>query len=164
METMERVLTGFLRQILGVPANTSSKLFVCRVWQAATALHVAQAVPYLSAKVLKMDRTCNCSCRAAFDTDVLRGLSWYHGLAQQLRQQYDIQLPRLDQQHHLTRITRLIHDKDISQIMSPEPDNHSQQTYYSCKTEYRMEPYISQAKNRHARAIIARFRLGKHWL
>ena len=106
----------------------------------------------------------SCLCKAAFDTDVSKGLGWYHGLSHELRQQYDIRLPRLDRECSFAEIARLMRDREIEKIMTAEAGNHLQQTYYSFKTEYRMEPYISQAKNRHVRGIVAKFRLGSHWL
>ena len=50
------------------------------------------------------------------------------------------------------------------QGMTADPGNHLQQTYFSLKTEFRLEPYITQSKNMHVRSSLARFRVGAHWL
>ena len=102
-------------------------------------------------------------CRAAFDADVAHGLGWYDGLASKLRA-HAVHLPRRGQECDLTKIAAAVQDKIIYKAMTPEPGNHLHQAYFSHKTEFRCEPYISKAKNKHLRKSIAMFRVGNHWL
>ena len=48
--------------------------------------------------------------------------------------------------------------------MTANANSNLQRTYYSLKTEFRQEPYITQAKHQHVRRTLARFRTGCHWL
>ena len=161
-DMMEKMHTCFLRQLLGVPSNTSSKMLYAEFGRLPLQCSWLKQFLFYLQRLQNMDT--GTLCREAFDTDVQKGLGWYHCLSQQLRQQYNIRLPRLTQECKLGRVASLVQDKEIAQIMTAEHGNHLQQAYYSFKTEYRMEPYISQAKNRHARAVVANFRLGSHWL
>ena len=161
-DMMEKVHTSFLRQLLGVPTNTSSKMLYAEFGRLPLrCMWMKQCLFYLQ-RLSKLHS--DCMITAALDADVQKGLGWYHGLSQQLRQRYDLRLPRIDRECNFASIANLVQDREIAQIMTAEDGNHLQQTYYSFKTEYRMEPYITQSKNRHMRGVVARFRLGSHWL
>ena len=94
---------------------------------------------------------------------VAHGLGWYDGLASKLRA-HAVHLPRRGQKCDLTKIAAAVQDKIIYKAMTPEPGNHLHQAYFSHKTEFRCEPYISKAKNKRLRKSIAMFRVGNHWL
>ena len=46
----------------------------------------------------------------------------------------------------------------------PTLDNNLDRVYYSFKTDFRMEPYLTQLHLGPLRTTLARFRLGQHWL
>ena len=48
--------------------------------------------------------------------------------------------------------------------MTPTLDNDLDRVYYSFKTDFRMEPYLTQLHRGPLRITLARFRLGQHWL
>ena len=102
-------------------------------------------------------------CRAAYDADIAQGLGWYDGLTSQ-RRSHGVHLPRRGQECDLPEIAVAIKDKIILKAMTPEPGNRLQQAYFGFKTEFRFEPYISQAKNKNLCREVAMFRVGAHWL
>ena len=103
-------------------------------------------------------------CRAEFQADMQLGLGWYSGLKDALRT-FNIRMPRSPADFDLLSSSRALKDKYILQGMTAEPDSHLQLTYFSLKTEYRCEPYITQSKSTAVRSTIARFRTGCHdWL
>lgn len=103
-------------------------------------------------------------CKVAFQADMSLGLGWFAGLKDVLRE-HDIRMPRQLEEFDLTSSSRALKDSFIFQSMTAAPDNHLQSTYFSFKTEYRCEPYITQSKSQANRSTIARFRTGCHdWL
>ena len=49
-------------------------------------------------------------------------------------------------------------------LMTPTLDNNLDRVYYSFKTEFGMEAYLTQLHRGPLRTTLARFRLGQHWL
>ena len=49
-------------------------------------------------------------------------------------------------------------------LVTPTLDNNLDRVYYSFKTDFRMEPYLTQLHRGPLRTTLARFRLGQHWL
>ena len=49
-------------------------------------------------------------------------------------------------------------------LMTPTLDDNLDRVYYSFKTDFRMEPYLTQLHRGPLRTTLARFRLGQHWL
>lgn len=48
-------------------------------------------------------------------------------------------------------------DRVVSRAMSAAVDNHLEESYFAIKMHFRCEPYISQAKNKHLRKLLAMF-------
>ena len=162
LRDLEQVYIQFLRQLLGVPTTTPSKL-VYAEFGTLPLKHcwLQQCLRYLS-RLQQMNE--HRLCKVAFEADRLRGLGWLAGLKDVLRE-YDIRMPRSLQEFDLTSSSRALKDKFILQYMTADADSHLQSTYFSLKTEYRCEPYITQCKSHAARSTIARFRTGCHdWL
>ena len=161
MHKLEQVYTQFLRQLIGVPTNTATKLVYAECGKLPLKHSwLQQSLKYL-ARMQQMDNTR--LCKVAFQTDMQLGLKWYSGLRDELRQ-HNIRMPRSLAEFCLSTTSRALKDSYILQCMTADPNNHLQCTYFSFKTEYRWEPYITQAKSRKVRSIIARFRTGCHWL
>ena len=161
IEQLERVQLSFLRQLLGLPTRTSSKLIYAEFGRLPVhSMWLQQSLSYLQhLQNLGQHRL----CRAVYDADVAQGLGWYDGLISQLRS-HGVRLPRRGQDCDLSKIAAAVRDKIILKAMTPNPDNHLQQGYFSFKAEFRFEPYISKAKNKHHRRVVAMFRVGTHWL
>ena len=91
-------------------------------------------------------------------------LARFEGLKDALRE-YGIRMPRSLGDFDLVSSCRALKDKFILQGMTAEPNNHLQYTYFSFKTEYRCEPYITKSKSQAVRSTTAQFRTGCHdWL
>ena len=73
-------------------------------------------------------------------------------------------MPRCLTECNFALLSRELKDNCILQAMSPDTASHLQSTYFSLKTEFRLEPYIMQSKNACTRSTIARYRTGCHWL
>ena len=161
MQQLERVYTQFLRQILGVPTTTPTK-FVYAEFGKLPLKHswLQQGLKYLC-RMQQMDDSR--LCKVAFRADVQLGLQWFSGIKDELRL-HDIRLPRSLADFDLAATSRALKDSFILQGMTAEPSSHLQCTYFSLKTEFRWEPYITQSKTRAVRSILARFRTGRHWL
>ena len=92
-------------------------------------------------------------CKAAFI--LASNVGWdgmRAGLTQQLRQDHDIRLPSRGGSYDLGKIANLVklfeintfsRDQHILKGTTAEPGNHLQAAYYSFRTEFRFEPYIS---------------------
>ena len=102
-------------------------------------------------------------CKVAFQADMQLGLQWFSGLKDELRQ-HDIRMPRSLADFNLVATSRALKDSFIPKGMTAEPNNQLQCTYFSMKTEFRWEPYITFAKSKTVRTTLARFRMGRHWL
>ena len=151
-----------LERLLGVPAKTSSKMLYAEFGRLPLrCMWLQQSMAYLG-RLMQMDG--QRLCKAAFEVDRRRGLGWHAKLLQELRQSFDIRLPSRSSDCDFVQVNRAIKDAYILKTMSAEAGNHLQQAYYSFKTEFRLEPYISEAKNKHLRRDVAMFRLGTHWL
>ena len=102
MQQMERVQLGFLRQLLGVPVNCSSKLIHAEFGRLPLRhMWLKQSLAYLQRmKNLEGSRL----CKVAFEADVQLGLGWYHGLQDQLRS-HGVRLPRIGQECNIRRVT-----------------------------------------------------------
>ena len=161
LEDMERVEIRFLKMLLGVPQNTSSKLVHAEFGRLPLKhCWLQQCIKYLK-RFLSLDD--NRLCKTAFLADVQSAAGWYHGLSQQLRFS-GIRLPRDLLEIDCDSIAHEIKDQAILHGMSAHDGNHLETAYFSFKVHFRAEPYISEAKNKHLRKIIAMFRLGFHWL
>ena len=163
LHRLEQVHTQFLRQLLGVPISTPTK-FVYAEFGKLPLSHswLQQSVRYLS-RLVKMDE--HRLCKIALQADAQLGFryGWLSGLKAELLK-HDIRISRTLAEFDLAGTSRALKDSYILQGMTAEPDNHLQSTYYSMKTEFRWEPYITQAKNKQVRSTLARFRTGCHWL
>ena len=162
MQNLERVQTQFLRQLLGVPVSTSTK-FILAEFGKLPLKHswLQQSLKYLS-RLQKLDETR--LCKVAFLADVQKGLGWFQGLRDELRTHHNIHIPRTPADFDLTGSSHALKDSFVLQGMTADTGNHIQQTYFSLKTEFRLEPYITQSKSMHVRSSLARFRVGAHWL
>ena len=162
LQCLEQVYIQFLRQLLGVPSRTSSKL-VYAEFGTLPLKHgwLQQCLRYLS-RLQQMSE--HRLCKVAFQADMRLGLGWFAGLKDVLRE-YDIRIPRSLGELDLVTSCRTLKDTFILRGMTAEPHNHLQSTYFSFKSEYRCEPYITQSKSQAVRSTIARFRTGCHdWL
>ena len=162
LQCLEQVYIQFLRQLLGVPPRTSSKLVYAEFGKLPLKHSwLQQCLRYFS-RLQQMNE--HRLCKVAFRADMRLGLGWFAGLRDVLRE-YDICMPRSLENFDLTSSCRALKDKFILQGMTADQDSHLQCTYFSFKTEYRCEPYITQSKSQTVRSTIARFRTGCHdWL
>ena len=161
LEDMERVEIRFLKMLLGVPQNTSSKLVHAEFGRLPLKhCWLQQCIKYLK-RFLSLDD--NRLCKTAFSADVQSAAGWYHGLSRQLRL-FGIHLPRDLSEIDCDSIAHEVKDQAILAGMSACDGNHLEMAYFSFKVHFRVEPYISEAKNKHLRKSIAMFRVGSHWL
>lgn len=89
---LEKVEVHFLRSLLGVQQNTSSKLVYAEFGRLSIRdSWLQQSLTYLQ----RMHRLGEQRlCKAAYTMDVKKGLGWHLGLCKQLRQ-FSMHLPRL---------------------------------------------------------------------
>lgn len=161
LNQLERVELQFLKSLLGVPQTTSSKLVYAEFGRLPVQhIWLRQSLKYLD-RLMQLDD--GRLCKSAFLVDIQHGLGWYSGLGNQLRAE-GIRVPRRLQDVDAQILLRESKDAVILKGMTASHDNNLEEAYFSFKTEFRCEPYISQAKNRHLRKVIANFRVGAHWL
>ncbi len=161
LEDLQRVELRFLKMLLGVPPNTSDRLVYAEFGRLPLRHTWAQqSLKYLD-RVMRMDE--GRLCKAAFLADTEHGLGWLLGLKDMLRS-FDVRLPRSLDEFDLKTTGGELKDKAVVHGMTAVRGNHLEEAYFSFKTEFRYEPYISQAKNKHLRKEIALFRTGSHWL
>ena len=138
LQSLEQVQTQFLRQILGVSTRTATK-FILAEFGRLPLKHswLQQCLKYLE-RFSKMsdDRL----CKKVSLADQQLGLSWFAKLKDELRK-FDIRIPRSLQECNFASLSRDLKDQFILHSMSPDPVNHLQCTYFSLKTEFRLEPY-----------------------
>ena len=161
LQSLEQVQTQFLRQLLGTSPKAATK-FVLAEFGRLPLKHswLQQCLKYLE-RFSKMsdDRL----VKKVFLADQQLGLSWFSGLKDELRE-FQMRMPRCLTDWGFAALSRELKDKSVSLAMSSDPDSNLQKTYFSLKTEFRLEPYITQSKNARTRSIIARNRTGIHWL
>ena len=161
MQKLEQVYTQFLRQILGVPPTTPTKFVYAELGKLPLKHSwLQQSLKYL-ARLQQMDE--GRLCKVAFQADMQTGLQWLSGIRDELRV-HNIRMPRSLADFNLVATSRALKDSFILKGMTAEPSSHLQCTYYSLKTEFRWEPYVTQARTRAIRTTLARFRTGRHWL
>ena len=161
LQKLERIHVGFLKKLLGVHSNASSKLTYAEFGRLPLSHQwLQQSLKYMHRMFELEDQRL---CKIAFQADWLKGLGWMHGMSSQLRI-HGLRGPTARRPFDYTSCARAVRDSVILKHMSAERGNHLQETYFSFKTEFRFEPYIWQSKNCQNRRCIAQFRLGCHWL
>ena len=90
-------------------------------------------------------------------------LGWWKGLDERCKE-LDIQSPCPEAAYDFSSAVEADQSKAATALMTAKADSRKEYTYYSLKTEFSREKYISDSKSRHLRRVIANFRLGSHWL
>ena len=158
---MEKIELRFLKMLLGVPQNTSSKLVYAEFGRLPLPhFWLQQSLKYLG-RMLSLDD--DRLCKVAFLADSQAQPGWYHGLKDQLRY-FGIRLPRTLQDVNCKELVSALKDQAIVANMTATENNHLELAYFSHKVHFRCEPYIAQSKNKHLRKAVAMFRTGTHWL
>ena len=161
MKQLEQVHIGFLRRLLGVPVSTTKKLIYAEFgrlplkhfWWAQSARY-AQRMHELDESRL---------CKVAFVAECRRGGAWITGFQQRCEKMGTCP-PTVDEAFDAHAAIAASKDMYIQWMMQPDEGSRRQLTYFSFKTQFRTEPYISEAKNAHLRRVLACFRTGSHWL
>ena len=161
MQKLEQVHLGFLKSLLGVPVCTASKLVYAEFARAPLKHYCWKQCLRYKERMHAMDT--NRLCKVAFLMACRNNSAWHRGIEARLQKLSTPPAPPDEDFNASTAITASA-DMDTTWIMQPDPESSLQQTYYSYKQHYRMEPYIYEAKNTHLRKILARFRTGTHWL
>ena len=161
IKKLEQVHVSFLKGLLGVPVNTTSKI-VYAEFARAPLKHFCwkQCMKYLE-RLHAMDD--NRLTKIAFLCMCREKTKWRCGVDARL-QKLAIPPPSPHEDFNASQANKASVDMYTSWMMHPDPDSALQQTYFSFKRHHRMEPYIYEAKNVHLRKVIARFRTGNHWL
>ena len=161
LDNMEKLYTGFLKQLLGVPVTTSTRLVYAEFGRLPIRhFWLQQGLKYMN-RLLKMDDTR--LCKIAFLADRQGGLGWFAGISDQIRP-YGVRQPGTRHNYDHAACTKQIRDREILTAMTAKAGNSLELAYFGHKTEFRCEPYISQAKNCHLRRTLTLFRTGTHWL
>ena len=161
MQQLEQVHIGFLRRLLGVPVSTTKKLIYAEFgrlplkhfWWKQTARYTQRMHELDDGRL----------CKTAFVAECRRGGAWFKGLHARC-EKLGICPPTLGVAFEAPAAVQASEDMYIGWMMQADEGSRKQLTYFSFKTEFRAEPYISQAKNVHLRRMIACFRTGSHWL
>jgi hypothetical protein len=161
LQSLEQVQTQFLRQLLGASPKAATKFVRAEFGRLPLKFSwLQQCLKYLQRFSKMSDHRL---VKKVFLADQQLGLGWFSGLKDELRE-FQLRMPRCLTDWDFAASLRELKDKSILAAMSPDPESHLQVTYYSLKTEYRLEPYITQSKSARTRSIIARYRTGSHWL
>ena len=73
------------------------------------------------------------------------GLGWFAGISDQIRP-YGVRQPGTRHNYDHAACTKQIRDREILTAMTAKAGNSLELTYFGHKTEFRCEPYISQAR------------------
>ena len=161
LEKLEQLHKGFLRSMLGLPSNVTSKLVYAEFARAPLKDHCwKQCMKYLERLHSMEDSRL---CKLAYLTACRHNTAWRRGIEGRL-QKLAIPPPPPHEEYDAKATIAASTDMYTEWMMQPDPDSNIQRTYYSIKQHHRMEPYIYEAKNAHMRKIVARFRCGLHWL
>ena len=160
IDSMERLHTGFLKRLLGVPSNTCTNMLYAEFGRLPiTHFCLQQSLRYLE-RLIHLDDSR--LCKKAFFADAQDGLGWWKGMAEKLHE-HGLEAPRLGEEIDFGVASKQLERHSVEKCMAPGGSS-LQQTYYQIKTEFKCEPYITQAKNHHLRRQLALFRTGSHWL
>ena len=161
MKQLEQVHIGFLRRLLGVPISTTKKMIHAEFGRLPLKhFWWSQSVRYIQ-RMHELDD--NRLCKVAFVAECRRGGAWITGV-QQRCEKMGICPPTAGEAFDTHAAIEASKDMFIQRMMQADEDSRPQQTYFSFKTQFRAEPYISEAKNAHLRRVLACFRTGTHWL
>ena len=159
MKQLEKVHLTFLKKLLGVPDQTTTKMVYAECGRMPLKhFWWKQCMKYLH-RMHELEDTR--LCKVAFLADYRNHTAWRKGLEKRC-QKLDIAPPTPGQEFDIHAAIDASTTHYTQWIMQPDPDSRKQLTYFSFKTEFRFEPYISEAENVHLRRIVASFRTGCH--
>ena len=161
MQKLEQVHTGFLKTLLGVPVSTPSKLVYAEFARAPLKHYCWQQCMRYLERLHAMDNSR--LCKTAFLAACREQSAWRCGIDDRLKK-LNIPPPQPDEEFSASKAITASTEMYTVWMMEADMDSSIQETYYSFKQQYRMEPYIHEAKNVQLRKILARFRTGTHWL
>ena len=161
LQQLEQVHKQFLRRLLGVPNSTCLKMLYAEFgrlpleqfwWQ--------QCMKYIERLHSMEDSRL---CKLAFMAECRNNLGWWKKIGMRCTK-LGMLPPTPESDYDFTSAVHTAHQMAIEDMMTAKPESRKQQTYFSFKLDFQMENYISEAKNKHLRRLIANFRIGNHWL
>ena len=161
LDQLEQVHKHFLRRILGVPSSTCLKMLYAEFGRMA--LHHfwwQQCIKYIE-RMHQMEPSQ--LCKLAFLAECRSGGGWWKGVATRCAT-LGIQPPSPLAEFDFCGAISIDQQVAEDTLMAAKPDSRKEQTYFSFKVNFKMESYISEAKNKHLRRIVGNFRVGFHWL
>ena len=161
LETLEQVQKQFLRKLLGVPKQTCLKMLYAEFGR----LPLQHFWWHQCAKYLQRLQAMESSrlCKQAFMAECRSGSGWWKAVVTKCTK-LEVPPPHPESEFDATSATNADHNAAVTAIMTADTGKLMQATYFSFKTDFQMESYISQAKNKQLRRILASFRVGCHWL
>ena len=158
---LERVHLSFLRRILDVPRATAAKHLYAETgrlphksfWQQQGLKYMHHLTSVDSSQIV----------HKAFTADHMQELGWGQAVhAQPAPPRGTLPAPGADF-HPEAGCTAMAAAAETA-LMTPTLDNNLDRVYYSFKTDFRMEPCLTQLHRGPLRTTLARFRLRQHWL
>ena len=161
LEELERVHLSFLRRILDVPRATAAKHLYA---ETGTLPHKTfgwqQSLKYMH-HLTSVDASQ--IVHKAFTADHMQELGWGQAVHAHLSPM-GVTLPAPGADFNPEAGCTAMAAAAETALMTPTLDNNLDRVYYSYKTDFRMEPYLTQRHRGPLRTALARFRLGQHWL
>ena len=161
LKELERVHLSFLRRILDVPRATAAKHFYAETgrlphktfWWQQSLKYMHHLTSVDSSQIV----------HKAFTADHMQELGWGQAVHAHLSPMgFTLPAPGADSNPE-AGCTAMAAAAETA-LMTPTLDNNLDRVYYSFKTDFRMEPYLTQLHRGPLRTTLARFRLGQHWL
>ena len=161
LEELERVHLSFLRRILDVPRATAAKHLYAETgrlphktfWWQQSLKYMHHLILVDSSQIL----------HKAFTADHMQELGWGQAVHAQLSPMGVI-LPAPGADFNPEAGCTAMAAAAETALMTPTLDNNLDRVYYSFKTDFKMELYLTQLHRSPLRTTLARFRLEQHWL
>ena len=160
LEELERVHLSFLRRLLDVPRMSSAKHMYAETgrlphrifwWQ--------QSIKYMH-HLTSLNPTQ--LVHRAFTVDCMQELWWGQAVRVRLSPLWVTLSPGAEFNPEFS--CAALATAAETALMTPSPSNNLDRVYYSFKTTFEMEPYLSELHRGPQLTTLVRFRLGQHWL
>ena len=161
LEKLEQVHKKFLRGLLGVPKSTCLKMLYAEFGRLPLQHFWWQQCTNYIQRLHDMDDSR--LCKLAFLAECRSGLGWWKGVVMRCTT-LGIQPPLPGSGFSPSNAAAMDQNMAVEAIMNAKAESRKEQTYFSFKSVFQMEKYITEAKNKHLRRIVANFRVGSHWL
>ena len=102
-------------------------------------------------------------CKLAYLSECRNGLGWWKGVDLWCTA-LGIQPPFPGTEFSSSSAADIDQRAAVIELMTAKAGSRKEQAYFSFKTVFQMEGYVSEAKNKHLRRLSAKFRTGSHWL